>query len=85
MTISALNKAKIAVDGMPKDVNLGYSTFFSDTMSPQDVIDSINEAYANRTLLPQADNAFVGLAVNGMEIMIFIDNRGKIISAFPYS
>ena len=76
-------KAKIAVDGMTKDANFGYSTFFPDAMSPQDVIDTINEAYGNRTLLPETDNAFIGFAANGMEIMLFIDSREKIISAFP--
>ena len=76
-------RAKIAVDGMPKDENMGYSTFFPDAMSPQEVIDAINEAYGNRTPLPETDNAFIGFAANGMEILLFIDSRGKIISAFP--
>ena len=76
-------KAKVAVDGMPKDSNMGYSTFFPDAMSPQEVIDAINEAYANRTPMPDSDSVSVGFAANGMEIVIFTSKEGKIISAFP--
>ena len=76
-------RAKVAVEGMPKDANMGYSTFFPDTMSPQEVIDAINEAYANRTPLPDSDGVSVGFAANGMEIIIFTGREEKIISAFP--
>ncbi|MBQ9526655.1 MAG: EndoU domain-containing protein, partial [Fretibacterium sp.] len=76
-------KAKVAVEGMPKDANLGYSSFFPDAMSPQEVIDAINEAYGNRTPLPDSDGVSVGFAANGMEIIIFTGREGKIISAFP--
>ena len=76
-------RAKVAAEGMPKNANFGYSTFFPDAMSPQEVIDAINEAYENRTPLPDNDNAFSGFARNGMEIILFISREGKIISAFP--
>ena len=78
-------KAKIAVDGMIKAANSGYSSFFPDAMTPQEVIDAINEAYNNMSRInsSESDNAFAGFALNGMEIIIFVDNRGKIISAFP--
>ncbi|MBQ8692507.1 MAG: EndoU domain-containing protein, partial [Synergistaceae bacterium] len=76
-------KAKIAGDGMIKDANSGYSSFFPDAMTPQEVIDAINEAYNNKSRVDEDDNAFAGFAANGMEIIIFVDNRGKIISAFP--
>ena len=76
-------RAKVAVDGMPKDANMGYSTFFPDAMSPQEVVDAINEAYANRTPMPDSDSVSAGFAANGMEIIIFTSKEGKIISAFP--
>lgn len=28
----------------------GYSTFFPDRMSPQEIVDTINEAYSNKDL-----------------------------------
>ena len=68
---------------MPKDANMGYSTFFPDAMSPQEVVDAINEAYANRTPMPDSDSVSAGFAANGMEIIIFTSKEGKIISAFP--
>ena len=77
-------KAKVAVEGMPKDANEGYSTFFPDSMTPQEVIDAINEAYANRTILHEGNGVYTGFAANGMEIVMFIGKGGKIISAFPY-
>ena len=38
-------KAQVEVNGIPKSGNGGYSTFFPKEKSPQDVSDSINEAY----------------------------------------
>lgn len=78
-----LYRAKIAVDGMPKSNNHGYSTFFPDAMSPQDVIDAINEAYVKRTKVPETENSFIGFTKNGMRIIMYIDSDEKIISAFP--
>ena len=69
---------------MPKDANQGYSTFFPDAMTPQEVIDAINEAYGNRVMLYEKNEVYVGFAANGMEVIMFIGKGGKIISAFPY-
>ena len=77
-------RAKVAVEGMPKDANQGYSTFFPDAMTPQEVIDAINEAYGNRVMLYEKNEVYVGFAANGMEVIMFIGKGGKIISAFPY-
>lgn len=44
-------KAQVEVNGIPKSGNGGYSTFFPKEMSPQDVIDSINEAYNNKVFV----------------------------------
>ena len=75
-------KAQVEVNGIPKSGNGGYSTFFSKEMSPQDVIDSINEAYNNKVFVVGSKNSYIGISNNGLEIEMYINNNGKIISAF---
>ena len=74
-------KAQVEVNGIPKNANGGFSTFYSKDMSPQQVVDSINEAYQNRVYI--RGNTYSGLTSRGMEIEMFLDKNGKIISAYP--
>ena len=76
-------KAKFEVDGIPKTANGGCSTFYSKDMSPQQVVDAINQAYSNCELKPGTRNTYQGVANNGMQIDMFLDQNGNIISAFP--
>ena len=74
-------KAKVEVNGIPKTANGGFSSFYPKSMSPQEVIGSINEAYRNRVYI--RGNTYSGLTSSGMEIEMFLDKNGKIISAYP--
>ncbi|MFR8427755.1 MAG: EndoU domain-containing protein [Roseburia inulinivorans] len=74
-------KAKVEVNGIPKTANGGFSSFYPKSMSPQEVIGSINEAYRNRAYI--RGNTYSGLTSSGMEIEMFLDKNGKIISAYP--
>ncbi|MFR5266900.1 EndoU domain-containing protein [Clostridium sp.] len=74
-------KAKAEIDGKLKSDDNGYSTFFPNSMSPQKVVDSINEAYSNAKNIH--GNIYIGKTKNGMEIEIYLSSDGKIISAFP--
>ena len=81
-------KAQVEVNGIPKSGNGGYSTFFPKEKSPQDVIDSINEAYNNKVFVVGSKNSYIGISNNGLEIDNLLKsirkyNNGKIISAFP--
>ena len=76
-------KAQVEVNCIPQTGNGGYSTFFPKDMSPQDVIDSINEAYNNRVFVVGTRNSYIGVSNSGLEIEMYINNNGKIISAFP--
>ena len=76
-------KAQVEVNGIPKSGNGGYSTFFPKEKSTQDVIDSINEAYNNKVFVVGSKNSYIGISNNGLEIEMYINNNGKIISAFP--
>lgn len=76
-------KAQVKVNNIPKTGNGGYSTFYPKDLSPQEVIDSINEAYANRTFVKGSRNSYVGVSNRGLIIEMYINKEGKIISAFP--
>ena len=76
-------KAQVEVNGIPKTANGGFSTFYSKNLSPQQVVDAINEAYSNCELKIGTRNTYQGITKNGMKIDMFLDQSGKIISAFP--
>ncbi len=71
-------EAQVEVNGVEKE---GISTFFPQSMSPQEVVNSINEAYNTRTFV--RGNTYVGTTSTGMRIYMFLDRTGHIISAFP--
>lgn len=72
--------AKVEVKGKAKSGNNGYSTFYPDKLSPQEVVDLINEAYKERE--PVTGNTYSGEA-GGIIINMYLDDNKKIISAFP--
>jgi hypothetical protein len=78
-------KATVEVNGVPKPANGGRSTFFAKDMSPQQIVDSINEAYSSKVF--EGGNSYFGYVQSGqktgMIIKMFVDREGKIISAFP--
>ena len=78
-------EAKVEVNGIPKKGNEGYSTFFPDHMSPQEVVDTVNEAYETRVFNTKSRNIYEGISKNGMKITMYLDSENKIISAFPSS
>ena len=76
-------KAKVEVNGILKKANRGESTFFPDRMSPQEVVDAINEAYERRQFKVKTKNTYEGFSKNGMKITMYLDSDEKIISAYP--
>ena len=74
-------EAQVEIDGVIKRGNSGKSTFFPRDMSPQEVVDAINEAYSTRSFV--AGNRFIGSTTTGMQIQMYLDGTGNIVSAFP--
>lgn len=74
-------EAKVTVDGIEKSGNDGKSTFFPEYMSPQEVVDSINEAYDNREKI--YGNRYQGESKNGTRVEMCLDRDDKIITAYP--
>lgn len=58
------------------------STFFPDFLSPQEVIDDINEAFAHKTDVKNLDGTYSGICKRGYAIKMYM-NGDKIASAFP--
>lgn len=74
-------EAKVEVSDVAKTSNRGKSSFFPKEWDSQDVVDAINEAYENSTLI--TGNTYEGLSDEGQVIRMYLDNNEKIISAFP--
>jgi len=74
-------EAEVIVSGVEKQSNQGKSTFFPDEWDTQEVIDAINEAYEEKVLI--SGNTYEGLTSEGIVIRMYLDQNGKIISAFP--
>ena len=76
-------EAKVEVNGIPKKANGGYSTFFPDRMSPQEIVDTINEAYSNKIYQEGSRGIYVGNSKEGIKIRMILTDDGKIITAYP--
>ena len=66
---------------MPIIFSLLVIIIFSKDMSPQDVVNAINEAYENRIYL--SGNKYTGMTKSGMQIEMFLDKNNKILSTYP--
>lgn len=73
--------ARVKVNGIGKAGNRGYSTFYPDAYTPQEVIDAVNEAYENRVQI--SGSLYAGLSEQGIEIDMALDENGRIITAYP--
>ena len=80
---AGIYEAKVEVNGTPKKANGGKSTFFPDRMSPQEVVDSINEAYSNKIYQEGSRGVYIGNSKEGIKIKMFLTDDGKIITAYP--
>ena len=72
---------KVMVDGVKKTGNKGYSTFFPTYMTPQDVVDAINQAYENAERI--GNDLYAGITDDGIEIDMYLTSKGKITTAYP--
>ena len=70
--------ANIEVNSVVKNAQ---SSFFPKDWTPQQIVDSINEAYSNKVYM--VGNKYSGITSSGIEIEMFLDVNGEIISAYP--
>ena len=72
-------KAEVEVNGIPKEFE---SSFFPKDWNRVEVLQAVKEAYNNREYTGRG-NRYIGRTSHGIEIMMFIDSRNRVISAFP--
>ena len=86
---NGLYKARIEVkdandNWIPKTSNNGYSTFFPDNWSVDRAKAEIAHAHKNATKIAGTSNTYRGYSIDGsIEINMFLNSNGDIISAFP--
>ena len=73
--------AKVEVDGVKKE---GFSSFYPEDWSPQDVVDAINTAYKDALADKQNPRGSLWIGHAGkLEIDMYLDDNRKILTAFP--
>lgn len=70
-------RADVKIEGIKKN---GFSSFFPQHWTPQEVVDAINIAYSNREYV--SGNIYEGES-QGLTIQMYLTDNDKIISAFP--
>ena len=73
--------AKVKVEGIQKN---GFSSFYPDDWTPQEVVDAINTAYQDA--LSSSDNPHGDLWIGysgDLEIDMYLSEQKKVITAYP--
>lgn len=76
-----LYEAQVTVSGTGKAGNDGYSTFFPDAWTAQQVVDAIGEAYASR--VSSGDGGLDGVTSGGITVHMYVDDEGLVTTAYP--
>lgn len=74
-------KAKVQVEDVRKN---GFSSFYPEAWSPQEVVDAINAAYLDAIQDPGNPRGDLWIGHFGdMEIDMYLNDRKKILTAYP--
>ena len=72
---------KVEVSGIKKN---GFSSFFPESWTPQQVVDAINTAYDDATKNPSNPKGSLWIGYCGdLEIDMYLDSSKRITTAFP--
>ena len=73
--------AKVKVSGVKKN---GFSSFYPEDWTPQQVVDAINEAYDDAMSDKSNPHGSLWIGYSGdLEIDMYLDNSKRITTAFP--
>ena len=73
--------AKVKVNGVKKN---GFSSFYPENWTPQQVVDAINEAYDDAMSDKSNPHGSLWIGYSGdLEIDMYLDNNKRITTAFP--
>ncbi len=73
-------RAQVEIKGLRKEA---MSTFFPKTMSIQDVVTAVGEAWRVRKPVTGKDNYYEGRSKGNLLIGMYLDEQGEIRTAFP--
>ena len=77
----AVFTAKVEVGDVRKN---GFSSFYPETWSPQEVVDAINAAYRDAVSNPENPHGDLWIGYFGdLEIDMYLTEKKKIITAYP--
>ena len=73
--------AKVEVGDVKKN---GFSSFYPESWTPQEVVDAINEAYQDAVNNPQNPQGDLWIGYHGnLEIDMYLNDKKKIVTAYP--
>ena len=73
--------AKVKVNGVKKN---GFSSFYPEDWTPQQVVDAVNEAYDSALSDPSNPHGSLWIGYSGdLEIDMYLDGSKKITTAYP--
>ena len=73
--------AKVEVSGVKKN---GFSSFYPEAWSPQEVVEAINRAYKDALDDPENPRGNLWIGYDGdIEIDMYLDDKKKIVTAYP--
>ena len=73
--------AKVKVSGVKKN---GFSSFYPESWTPQQVVDAINEAYEDALSDKSNPHGSLWIGYSGdLEIDMYLDNSKRITTAYP--
>ena len=73
--------AKVKVNDVKKN---GFSSFYPESWTPQQVVDAINEAYESALSSPNNPYGELWIGFSGdLEIDMYLNNQKKITTAYP--
>ncbi|MFA0814286.1 MAG: EndoU domain-containing protein [Anaerofustis sp.] len=77
---NGIYRANVEIKGILKK---DQSTFFPKEWSAFQVVEAIHEAYQNRKLVSGKKYRYIGETKKGLEILMYLDDNDKIITAYP--
>jgi hypothetical protein len=78
-------RAMVYFNGVRRRVKNKNSNLFPRVWTKDQVTGAIFEAYQNKVVLEVSQNEYVGKASDGMKIVLWLDQDGKVFDAMPLS
>jgi hypothetical protein len=78
-------RATVYFNGVRRRAKNKNSSFFPRVWTKDQLTGAVFEAYQNKVVLEVSQNEYVGKALDGMKIVLWLDPDGKVFDAMPLS